>query len=124
MKMEIPILFGRFLVREGIISKEVLSEATKVQAEINKSFAVLALEGDFITLDAFKKAIAYQREKGIIFREALAQLQLADEDTLEKIDAAIKGKRVRLGEILVTKGAMKEEDLEKALTAFKEKESV
>ncbi|MBI4682822.1 MAG: hypothetical protein HY757_06945 [Nitrospirae bacterium] len=119
--MEIPILFGRYLVHSGRISEEQLAEATKVQAEINISFAVTALENDLITLDDFKKALLCQRQEGIRFREALIRLQIADEKTIEAIDKAINERNVKLGELLVKRGIMEENELKKTLNEFKEK---
>jgi hypothetical protein len=119
--MEIPLLFGRYLVRRGKISEEQLLETTKVQAEINRSFAVAALENEFITLDDFKKAIAYQRQEGIRFREALLQLEIADEETIKRIHNASDAKSVKLGALLVKKGLMEENDLQATLDEFKAK---
>ena len=104
--MEIPLLFGRYLVHSGKITEAQLSETTKVQAEINRSFAVTALEYDFITLDDFKKAVSCQRQEGIRFREALVQLEIADEEKIKRIDKAIDEKSVKLGDLLVKKGLM------------------
>lgn len=119
--MDIPMLFGRFLVGEGKISEEDLLDVTRVQYEINRSFAIAALEGDFITLDDFKKAVAYQREKGIKFRDAIKELKIADETTLEKIDKALQDKSIKLGELLVKRGLLTESALNQLLKDFKEK---
>jgi len=119
--MDIPVLFGRFLVREGKISEEDLLEVTRVQSEINRSFAVTALEGDFITLDDFKKAVAYQREKGVKFRDAIKELKIADETTLEKIDKLLQDKSIKLGELLVKRGLITKSDLNELLKNFQEK---
>jgi len=119
--MEIPILFGRFLVRQGKISEEALSYVTKVQAEINQCFPAIALEGDFISLDDFKKALDYQRQNGIKFSEALKELNIANDETIEKINNMCRAKRVKLGELLVKRGFITEEELKKALEEFKNK---
>ena len=119
--MEIPLLFGRYLVRHGKISEEQLSEATKVQNEINRSFAITALENDYITLDDLKKVLACQRKEGIRFREALKRLQIRDDKTIEKIDMALSEKNVKLGELLVIKGLMEHDELISILYEFKEK---
>ncbi|RJQ18071.1 MAG: hypothetical protein C4560_07785 [Nitrospiraceae bacterium] len=122
--MDNPILFGRFLVREGKISEKELLEVSKIQTEINRSFAVVALEGGFIGPEDFKAAIAYQRQKGIRFRDALTELKIADDETVGKIDKAQKDNAVRLGELLVKRGAITEEGLGDALNDFKEKGTV
>ncbi|RJR18177.1 MAG: hypothetical protein C4581_06565 [Nitrospiraceae bacterium] len=119
--MDIPILFGRYLVRNGKISEEQLSEAIKVQYEINRSFAVTALENEYITLEEFKKALACQRNEGIRFREALRRLQIASDETIEKIDNALSEKSVKLGELLVLKGLVEQHELNKILADFREK---
>jgi len=118
--MDIPILFGRFLVRECNVSERDMREAVMVQSEINRAYSSTALEGGFITLDDFKNALGCQRQKGIRFREALAELKIADE-TIKNIDSAHKEKSVKLGELLVTRGIITEADLEEALKKFMEK---
>ncbi|MBI4847485.1 MAG: hypothetical protein HY808_02770 [Nitrospirae bacterium] len=122
--MDNLILFGRFLVRDGKVSEKELLNAIKVQHEINSSFAAIALEGGFITLDDFKKALSCQRQKGIKFREALIELKITDNDTVEKIDKAFNENTVRLGELLVKRGVITEDALKKALEDFKEKGTV
>ncbi len=62
--MNIPILFGRFLVRTNKISEEELSKILRVQLEIKHSYASIALEHDLITIDDFKRALEYQRQGG------------------------------------------------------------
>lgn len=119
--MDIPILFGRFLVREGIINNEDLMVAVRVQTEINRSFDAVALVNDFISLDDFKKAIEYQREYCVSFKEALQKLEITDEETIDKIDEACNKRKVKLGELLVTRGILKEEELQKVLDEFNEK---
>ncbi len=118
--MDIPILFGRFLVRKGKISNEALNEAIKVQSEINRSFAAVAVEHGFISFDDFKKALGHQRENGLRFRDSLAELKIADEETLLKIDSSFKETTIKLGELLVKRGALVRDDLEEALKDFRE----
>jgi len=119
--MDIPIPFGRFLVRQGRLSEEELAEIIRVQAEINQSFATTALEDGYITLDQFKEALNYQREKGVSFKEALRELNIVDEATIEKIEEAVMKKYVRLGELIVKRGIMTDDELRELLKEFKEK---
>lgn len=117
--MDNPILFGRFLVREGKISEKDLIETIKIQNEINRSFAVVALEKDLITIDDFKKALAYQKQKGIRFRDALLELNVADNKKIEEIESTFNEDTVRLGELLVKRGVISEEELAESLNNFK-----
>jgi arginyl-tRNA synthetase len=119
--MDIPILFGRFLVRERIITDVALADAVRVQTEINRSFDAVAQVNDFISLEDFKKAIEHQREYCVSFREALQKLEIADEETIDKIDETYSNRRVKLGELLVTRGILSEDELQNALEEFKEK---
>jgi len=119
--MNIPILFGRFLVREGIITNEVLADAVSIQSEINRSFDTFALVNDFISIDDFKKAIGYQREHCVSFKDALIKLDIADDEKIEKIDETCNSSKVKLGDLLVTRGILKEDELQKALEDFKQK---
>ena len=118
--MDIPILFGRFLVRKGKISNEALNEAIKVQSEINRSFAAVAVEHGLISFDDFKKALGHQRENGLRFRDSLAELKIADEETLSKIDSVFKETTIKLGELLVKREDLVRDDLEEALKDFRE----
>ncbi len=118
--MSIPELFGRYLVRGNKITEEELDEALRVQSEINKSFASKAIEGDFITIDQFKKARLLQRQKGILFSDALLELGYADEETLNAIEQTFSRERVKLGELLAKRKMITDEELTSALRKFKE----
>ncbi|MBI5741781.1 MAG: hypothetical protein HZA16_13840 [Nitrospirae bacterium] len=120
--MEIPILFGRFLVREYNIPEDALRETINVQSEINWSFSATALMTGLITLEDFKNALDYQRQKGTRFRDALAELKIADDETIRKIEAAHKERSAKLGELLVKKGILTDEDMNRALIKFKERD--
>ncbi len=119
--MGIPILFGRFLVREGKISEQDLRQLVQVQSELNSSYALAAIEGEFITIDEFKKTRSFQREKLINFRDALKELQIADDEKLAGIDESISSNNVRIGELLVQKGILSDEELKQVLADFKER---
>lgn len=120
--MEIPILFGRFLLREYKIPEDALRETINVQSEINWSFSSTALMTGLITVEDFKNALGYQRQRGIRFSDALAELEIADEETIKKIEIAHMERSVKLGELLVRNGILSEEDLKQALIKFKEKD--
>ncbi len=122
--MDNLILFGRFLVREGKISEKELIETTKVQSEINSSFSAAALEKALITIDDFKKAVAYQRQKGIRFKEALLELNIADNKTIEEFERTLNENTVRLGELLIKRSVITEDELAEALNNFKERGTV
>ncbi len=118
--MDIPILFGRFLLNKGIISKDKLSYALKVQSEINNSFLLTTLEGGYVKIEALKDAINLQRDKGLCFKDALMELKLIDEETIEKIKGEMAEKRIMLGDLIVKQGIITSHELEDALKEFHE----
>jgi hypothetical protein len=119
--LAIPILFGRFLVRSGRIKESELAELLKVQSEVNDSYALTMLYGDFITLEKFKKAFEYQKAMAVSFKQAMHELKAVDAAGFDAIEAAMKKNNVRLGELLTTSGLLTEEELAAALAEFKEK---
>jgi len=119
--MPIPLLFGRYLVREGKLSENQLSELLTVQSEINRSFSAKAIEGDFITIEEFKKGRQYQRDKGVTFRQALMDLGFADEKKVQEIEDAFADKKVKLGELMIRRGLITEEELHRVIDEFRER---
>jgi hypothetical protein len=118
--VSIPELFGRYLVRAGTITEEELDESLRIQSEINRSFASKAIEGDFITIDQFKKARLLQRQKGILFCDALLELGYADKEKINAIEQTFSNEKVKLGELLVKRKMISEDELISALSKFKE----
>jgi hypothetical protein len=119
--LAIPILFGRFLVRSGRIKENELAELLKVQSEINDSYALTTLYGDFITIEKFKKIFEYQKAMAISFKQAMLELKAVDDDGFAAIEASMKKNNVRIGELLTTSGLLTDEELAAALAEFKEK---
>lgn len=74
--MNIPILFGSFLIREEIISKDDLKEVIKVQTEIKHSFGVIAINNDIISTEDLKKGREYQNINGVTLEKALVELKI------------------------------------------------
>lgn len=122
--MEIPLLFGRFLVRQGSIREEDLNNALKVQKEINPPLGVYCLENGFITLENFKAILKCQREEALGFREAALKLRLLDEEAILEVEEKQKKTAINIGTILTKKGLMTEDNLEKELANFKEKKHI
>lgn len=118
--MSVPLMFGRFLVMNGKITDQELTEALNIQSELNMSFAEELLQGEHITMEQFRKAWAYQREKFITFKEAVIELEMAGKDVISEIEESCADRYIKLGELLVQKGALSAEELKSALTAFQD----
>jgi GGDEF domain-containing protein len=118
IKAERSVVFGRFLVRRGLLTERELSEAVKIQTEINKHYGVAALEAGLLTLEDFRSCLGYQRQKGVTFRTALLALGVATEETIPELDTVVRDRRVKLGEVLVRRRYMSESLLNHALQEF------
>lgn len=119
--MSVPMMFGRFLVMKGKITERDLEETLQIQSELNRSLAEELLEGDHLSLESFKKAWYYQREHLVTLKEAVIALNLMKEDELEKIEVSCSDRHIRIGELLVQKGILKEQDLKDLLREFRER---
>lgn len=119
--MEIPLLFGRFLVKQGRVKDEELDKALKIQKEINPPVGFFSLENGFVTPENFSALLKCQREEALSFREAALKLQILDETKLLEIEEKQKKAATNIGAILVKKGLLTEDDIEKELANFKER---
>lgn len=122
--MEIPLLFGRFLVKQGSVKEEDLDNALKVQKEINPPLGVYCLENGFITLENFMAILKCQREEALIFREAALKLRILEEAAILEIEEKQKKSAINIGTILAKKSLLTEDDLKKELANFKEKKHI
>lgn len=122
MKLKVPVLFGRHLVRTGVISEGVLKELARVQDELSGSPAYAALDAGLLSLDQTRAARRHQRERAVSFEQAVRELGLLDEDGLKAVREACAGEHVRLGELLVLRGLISTDDLERELTVFNEEQ--
>lgn len=117
--MDIPLLFGRFLVKQGRVKEEELSSALKVQKEINSPLGVYCLEHGVIKLEDFMAILKFQREEALSFRDAVLKLRILDEAAILEIEEKQSRSAINIGAILTKKGLMTEDDLEKELANFK-----
>lgn len=118
--MSVPMMFGRYLIMKGKITDQELNEALNVQSELNRSLAEELIERGHITLAGFREAWAYQREKFITFKEAVLELELVGREVIQEVEKACAGRHIKLGELLVQKGALTNDELISSLKEFKE----
>lgn len=116
--MDIPLLFGRFLVKQGKVKEAELHSALKVQKEINLPLSVFALESGCLTLESFMAALKCQREYALTFREAALRLKLIEEAVITELEEKQGKSATNIGAILIKKGSLTQEDLETKLADF------
>jgi hypothetical protein len=119
---DIPLLFGRFLALKGLITDEELRDAITIQLQLNHYHcdAYLLLGKGLLDLEDVQRCRDYQMEKGRTLHEALLDLKLIETSALEFLQHAERP-QLRLGEILVRRGSLSQQELQKALADFQKK---
>ncbi|MBF0565305.1 MAG: hypothetical protein HQK89_08685 [Nitrospirae bacterium] len=116
--MEEQLFFGEFLVKAGKISDDTLRRLLLVQSEINQDYAGIALETGSVNPFLLKKIIKYQRLRGVSLRDAIMELGLVDEETLRRLDDLHVKNRVKIGDLLIKRGIMDKNELDKLLMEY------
>lgn len=113
--LDVPILFGRFLILSGLVTEDDMVVAAAVQRDLNASPLLTLLEQGILTVDALGRARRYQREHMVPFCQATEALGIMSaQDCAAALDAAA-GHRMQIGDVLVRQGKISREQLEAAL---------
>jgi len=113
--LDIPILFGRFLVLTGLVKEEDIAEAAAVQRDLNASPLFHLVEQGILSMEEIMRARQYQREQMVTFCQATRALDImSEEDCAAMLDRTAK-QRFQLGDILVKQGKISEAQLAEAL---------
>lgn len=115
---DIPLLFGRYLVLQGLISEADLSHALDFQNDMCGSLACAALESEVLTLLEYRQCREYQRTHCVIFEQAVTTLGYIDEPQLLNLRLRLQRNRVPLGEVLVKQGKLRPHQLTELLADF------
>jgi CheY-specific phosphatase CheX len=115
--------FGQYLLEKGRITSEQLVSALEQQKTIQAAIGTLALERGLLTAEQIKQILNQQRKTGLRFGEqAVAMGSLTQTQVDELLREQEVSHRVRLGEVLVSKGYLTLEMLEKELKEYKKEE--
>jgi CheY-specific phosphatase CheX len=115
--------FGQYLLEKGRITSEQLAAALEQQKTVQAAVGTLALEKGLLTAEQIKQILAEQRKTGLRFGEqAVARGSLTQTQVDELLREQEVSHRVRLGEVLVSKGYLTLEMLEKELKEYKKEE--
>jgi hypothetical protein len=113
--LDVPVLFGRFLVLHDILSEAEIAQAARVQKELNAYPVFRLIEQGTLTIEDVTRARAYQWKHMATFCEAVDALRIL---ALDDCTAAMKGlarQNIPLGEVLVRQGKMTPKALADAL---------
>lgn len=113
--LDVPLLFGRFLVLNRILSEADIDAAVRVQKEINANAIFSLIEHGVLSVEDMGRAWRHQRECMVSFRAALEALHILDADGCAAAFELVEAQRMRLGEVLVKQGRITREKLTEAL---------
>jgi CheY-specific phosphatase CheX len=115
--------FGQYLLEKGRITSEQLVAALEQQKTVQAAIGTLALERGLLTAEQIKQIIDQQRKTGQRFGEqAVAMGSLTQSQLDELLQEQEVNHRVLLGEVLVLKGHLTLEMLEKEFKEYKKAE--
>lgn len=121
--LDVPVLFGRFLVLNGILTEKDIADATRVQKDLNASPLFRVVEKGLLSLDDVKRARAYQWEKMTTFCQAIDALKILLFDDCNALLNSANQQHIPLGEILVKQGKITPQELANALEKHRKHQS-
>ena len=114
----IRLLFGRFLEKAGLVTSAQVREAMQFKTDLNPSLAETALLEEQLTVEQVKEIRAHQRENAMLFVESAVALEHLDDEKIQSLRDTTKAGSIPVGQALVLKGALSEEQLEEQVEAF------
>ncbi|MBK1723157.1 hypothetical protein [Thiocystis violacea] len=118
--LDIPILFGRFLVIQGLLTDADVARASAVQKDLNATLCFVLIERGMLSVEDFGRVHAYQWEHMVAFEEALRAVGVLSEQACTAAVKLLDDQRIRLGEVLVGQGKITREALADALILHRE----
>ncbi len=113
--LDVPVLFGRFLILNGLLTETDIAEAVRVQQDLNAGPLLAFLEQGLLSCDEVRRVRAHQRERMVTFCEAMSALRILDPAVCAAALEAAARERVRLGDVLVAQGRITRAALDEAL---------
>lgn len=112
--------FGQFLVEKGVVSREHVVEAMRLQEEVNLKFGETAVSMELLTQREIERIHLAQRREDLRFGDMALKLGILTEEQHQQVLARQKEKHVYIGEALVKVGALEAGELERYLREFRE----
>ena len=111
--------FGQYLLEKGRITSQQLLDALEGQKHITAPIGTMALEQGLLTTEQIKQVLLHQRRTNQRFGEiAVALGFLTQAQVNQLLHAQDTSHRVRLGEVLLLKGYITIETLDKELKEY------
>ena len=116
--------FGHYLLDEGKLSNEQLTEAIEYQNKNNLSLGELAVRDSLITEAQANKINDKQRSLDKRFGEVAISLELLSDEQITSLLAIQKKEKIFFGEILILKKFMSEDALHVELKNFEDSQNI
>ena len=110
-----PLLFGVFLVSEGYVRQAQVDVALRAQMDLAGTHACTALRLGLISADELRACHEAQSERGLSAGEALEALGILPRAQVHAVDVEMETAQLRIGEILVRRGALTSDQLRETL---------
>jgi CheY-specific phosphatase CheX len=115
--------FGQYLLEKGRITSQQLATASEGQKAVTAPIGTLALERGWLTAEQIKRILELQKKTNYRFGEqAIVMGVMTQQQVNELLDEQDLSHRVLLGEVLVAKGYLTLEALEKEFREFSREE--
>ncbi len=112
--------FGDFLVTEGRATQDEIARALAEQRRRQVPLGLLAIHGCVLQPDDVHRVLKAQtlRRTWLRFGELALQMQMLDEEQVDRLLQQQSGSRPRLGQVLVENGVLDDDQLNTQLRAF------
>ena len=112
---KIPMWIGRRLVLMCKLKEEDLQEVLQTQKELNVELGVRAFLEGYVSQEDFRKIHAIQCREIKPFAAVVLEGGFLSRQQLDELRGISAQKHLRIGELLLKKGLVNEEDIESAL---------
>ncbi|MDH3442996.1 MAG: chemotaxis protein CheX [Deltaproteobacteria bacterium] len=115
--------FGHYLLEKGRITSQQLLAALEGQKSVTSPIGTLALERGWVTAEQIRRILELQKKTNYRFGEQAVLLGIMTQDQVsELLEEQDLSHRVLLGEVLVAKGYLTLEALEKEFKEYRKEE--
>ncbi|MDQ0153704.1 hypothetical protein [Robertmurraya andreesenii] len=111
--------FGHYLLNQGLLSREQLTDALEFQQSVHVKFGVIAVDEGFLTPEQVEKVHEMQKQIDKRFGEIAVELGYLTDDQVEAMLSVQKQNHLLLAQALVDRGYMSIEEFSNALNHYK-----
>lgn len=115
--------FGQYLLEQGVLSKDQLVAAVRLQEQTNRSLGAYAVELEYLSTAQADQINLAQQQTDQRFGDLAVTLGFLTESQVTELLSLQRGQRIRIGQAIAKLGHMSEEEVKSHLDAFKTTQS-